>query len=276
MPNESALIAIDDKDKNIMSDKKFPAIFIGHGSPMNVINSNSFTRDLKLLGSKLPVPEAILVVSAHWLTHGTSVTGSPQPGQIYDFTGFPRELYDVKYTPPGSRKTAELAVWAIGENTVHIDEQRGIDHAAWAVLKHIFPDAKIPLLELSLDADRPPEYHFELGKKLNALSGQGILVVGSGNIVHNLHAVDFDDNAKPHKWAVEFDLFVKNALELRKFRDLIEYREQGYIADAAVPSNDHYLPMLYILGMIGREEKIEFFHESIQNASVSMRSFITV
>jgi 4,5-DOPA dioxygenase extradiol len=253
----------------------YPALFIGHGSPMNIMADNSFTRDMIKLRKKLPEPKAILVISAHWLTGGTHVTSGEHPEQIYDFYGFPHYLYKCKYKTPGSPEIAKFLVETVGNNIISPDANRGIDHAAWSFLKHIYPEQKIPVLELSLDIEKEPMYHFEFGKKLNNLRQNGILVIGSGNIIHNLSLINFNESAEPFGWAKEFDSFIKTALETRDFKTLINYDQIGNNVRKAIPFNDHYLPMLYILGMIGEDEKINFVHESIQNGSISMRSFIT-
>jgi 4,5-DOPA dioxygenase extradiol len=255
--------------------KKLPALFIGHGSPMNIIADNSFTRDIKILGEKLPHPDAILVVSAHWLTSGTYITSSVNPGQIYDFYGFPPELYKIKYKAPGSPEIAHLIIASVPGRIILEDKARGIDHAAWSVLKHMYPRQEIPVLELSLDIARDPLYHFELGRKMAGLREKNILVIGSGNIIHNLSMVDFDDNAIPFSWATSFDSSVKSLLETNDFEKLVHYKDLGLEARMAIPFNDHYLPMLYILGMTQENEKLNYVHESIQNGSISMRSFIT-
>jgi len=253
---------------------KFPAVFIGHGSPMNILADNPFTRDMINLRQLLPEPKAILVISAHWLTRGTYVTSGDHPAQIYDFFGFPHNLYNYKYKPRGSSEIADLIIETAGKNIIFADPERGIDHAAWAVLKHIFPEQTIPVLELSLDIEKEPLYHYELGKKLASLRQNGVLVIGSGNIIHNLSAIDFNDKAIPFGWAREFDMFVKNSIEKKQFNTLINYDKLGFLSRKAIPFNDHYLPMLYTLGMTGDNDEIRFVHESIQNGSISMRSFI--
>jgi 4,5-DOPA dioxygenase extradiol len=263
-------------NSNTMTPSSFPALFIGHGSPINILADNSFTRDMIKLREQLPVPNAILVVSAHWLTRGTHVTSGDHPEQIYDFFGFPHNLYKCKYHTPGSPEVAKMIAESVGNNIIYPDPNRGIDHAAWSVLKHIYPEQIIPVLELSLDIEKEPVYHFELGKKLAGLRENGILVIGSGNIIHNLSEIDFNDTASPFEWAKEFDSFVKTTLENKDFNTLINYNQIGDNARKAIPFNDHYLPMLYILGMTGENEKIHFVHESIQNGSISMRSFMTI
>lgn len=260
----------------IETAKRYPVLFIGHGSPMNIIADNPYTRDMIKLKEQLPDPEAILVVSAHWLTRGTHITACANPEQIYDFHGFPHELYKYKYKAPGSPEIAKIVAETVGNNIVNPDTNRGIDHAAWAVLKHIFPGQKIPVLELSLDIEKEPQYHFELGQKLAELRNKNILVIGSGNIIHNLKEIDFKDDAAPFGWASEFDSIIKNALVSRNFNSLINYNDLGVSVKRAIPFYDHYLPMLYILGMVTEIETIWFIHETIQNGSIAMRSFITL
>lgn len=256
--------------------KKHPVLFIGHGSPMNILAQNLFTHDMIRVRDQLLEPEAILVISAHWLTSGTHITAGAHPDQIYDFHGFPHDLYKYKYQAPGSPDIAKIVAETVGNNIIYADQSRGIDHAAWAVLKHIYPEQKIPVLELSLDVEKEPMYHFELGQKLAALRDKNILVIGSGNIIHNLSETDFRDAAPPFAWATEFDSVIKNALMKKDFNNLINYHNLGVLAKKAIPFYDHYLPMIYILGMVEEAETIWFIHETIQNGSVSMRSFITV
>ena len=256
-----------------MNSNRLPAFFIGHGSPMNVIRRNRYTEDLERTSSQLPLPQAIVVISAHWLTRGTLITAAENPEQIYDFYGFPPELYQIDYRAPGSPPTAELVVKTVGNNLIKMDQKRGIDHAAWAVLKFLYPRQNIPVLELSLDMEQDPSFHFELGKKLASLRSKGILLIGSGNIVHNLREMEYDEQVEPYDWAVEFDQFARDSIENKNFDGLIHYQNYGAPALRAIPTSEHYLPMLYTLGMMQEDERATFIHESIQNASVSMRSF---
>jgi 4,5-DOPA dioxygenase extradiol len=256
-----------------MSDCKAPVLFIGHGSPMNIIYKNDYTKSLKELGTSLPKPDAILVVSAHWLTEGTRVCSADVPEQIYDFYGFPDELYTIKYHPPGARAIAESITQELKSENIKADNTWGIDHASWAVLTHMYPKADIPVLEMSLDVRKDEREHYNLGKKLSYLRRKNILIIGSGNIVHNLRQIDFDENAKPFPWAIEFDKYIKDAL-LRKEHDrLLRYRELSSVSRLAVPTNDHYLPFLYSAALHEEDDNIEFVHESIQNGSMSMRCF---
>jgi 4,5-DOPA dioxygenase extradiol len=259
---------------NNMVGKRMPVLFIGHGSPMNAITSNSFTADMKKLAGNIPVPDAILVISAHWLTQGTRITSGKDPEQIYDFYGFPKELYSIKYQPKGSPEIASMISDLADGVPITPDDERGIDHAAWAVLLHIFPEGNVPVLELSLDMNAPPETHYKTGAALSSLRENGVLIIGSGNIVHNLLIMDYYEGVKPYDWAVEFDERIKNFLVEDNHSELIEYEKWGKISKYAVPTNEHYLPMLYSASLKQKDEKLEFFHESIQHGTISMRSFI--
>jgi 4,5-DOPA dioxygenase extradiol len=257
-----------------MPPQKMPVLFIGHGSPMNIIYKNEYTKSLQKLGISLPRPDAILVVSAHWLTKGTFICSTDKPKQIYDFYGFPDELYAVKYHPPGAHAIAESITQELKSDNIQLDAEWGIDHASWAVLVHMYPKADIPVFEMSLDVTKNEKEHYGLGKKLSYLRRKNILIMGSGNIVHNLRQIDFDNNANPFPWAIEFDEYIKDAL-LRKDHDrLLRYKELSPVSRFAVPTNDHYLPFLYSAALQEDDEQIEFIHESIQNASISMRCFI--
>jgi 4,5-DOPA dioxygenase extradiol len=256
-----------------MSIPKMPVLFIGHGSPMNAIQDNRYTADLRAMALELPLPKAILVVSAHWLTEGTWVTSGARPPQIYDFYGFPEELYQLIYSPAGSPECAARVCTLKGNGPIRPDERRGIDHAGWAVVKHLYPQADIPLLELSLDVRRTPAEHYRLGQSLLPLREEGILVIGSGNIVHNLRLVSFDEDAPIFPWAQEFDARVSQCLASGRHQELIEYASWGPIARQAVPTDEHYLPMLYAAALQQEGESLVFFHESLQNASISMRCF---
>lgn len=254
-----------------MKDHKQPAIFIGHGSPMNVILSNNYTDFLHAYGRdilKYP-PKAVVVVSAHWLTRGTFITASPEPEQIYDFWGFPPELYEIEYHAPGNTDLAQQIATAIGTKT---DASRGIDHAAWAVTHHLLPEAKIPILELSLNMTLSFQEHFELGKRLQPFRDENILFIGSGNLVHNLRDISFNENDAPYDWALDLDKWLKEKIENRDVQALIDILEIHPPSHRGIPTSDHYLPLLYILGLMNEDEEIVTLHESIQNASISMRS----
>ncbi len=260
--------------------KKMPVLFIGHGSPMNIILENDYTRSLVALGNRLPRPKAVLVVSAHWLTSGTFVTCMKKPKIIYDFYGFPEELYEMSYPSPGAPDEAEAVTGMVRKAAVACDRAWGLDHASWAVLRHMYPEADIPVFEMSLDYSfndwhpKPLQYHYDLATELAPLREQGVLIIGSGNIVHNLKLVDFKDmNANPYEWAEEFDAFVKDRLLRRDHRGLIDYQSNGKSSAFSVPTFDHYLPMIYAIALQGKDEQLTFVHEGFQNASVSMRCF---
>ena len=266
--------------KNITSEFKstgqMPVMFIGHGNPMNGISDNAFTRALGKMGQELPQkPLAILVISAHWLTKGTHVLTAPQPKTIHDFGGFPEALYAVQYPAPGAPELARETSRLVTSAAVAEDEHWGLDPGSWKVLKHMYPLADIPVYQLSIDYYQPPEYHFRLAAELKALRSKGVLIMGSGNIVHNLRQVVFSDNAQPFDWALSFDATVKHTLEQGAFSDLVNYHTLGREAQLSIPTNDHYLPMIYTLGLINKNEAIRFTYEEIQNGSISMRCFQT-
>jgi len=251
--------------------KRTPALFIGHGSPMNIVLENAFTESLVQLGREIPTPKAILVVSAHWQTQGTFVTAAKVPELIYDFYGFPQELYDSTYPCPGGKEQLE-ELSAVFENAgIGYDDKRGLDHAAWAVLKHMYPNADIPTMEMSLDYGKSPQEHYDLAKKLAPLREQGVLIIGSGNIVHNLRIIDWNMDATPYQWAINFDAVVKKCIVEETHEPLITYEKLGQDAAMSIPTNEHYLPLLYTLGLQERDEQVNFSYEGFQNASVSMR-----
>jgi len=252
---------------------KMPALFLGHGSPMNIIDRNSFTEVLSGYQSRLPRPSAIMVVSAHWSTKGTFVTYNEHPKTIYDFYGFPDELYQLEYPCPGAPVFAELVRDTVKSVEIGLATDWGLDHASWSVLRHLYPDAEIPVFEMSLDYTKPLPFHYNLARELSPLREQGVMIIGSGNIVHNLRMTDFDDiNAQPYDWAIDFDQAVKNCLTDHRHQELIGYDTLPG-AQQAVPTNEHYLPMLYTIGLQGKDEPVEFIYKSFQNASMSMRCF---
>jgi 4,5-DOPA dioxygenase extradiol len=253
---------------------RMPVVFIGHGSPMNAIEDNSFTQTLAKIGQRWERPKAILVVSAHWLTRGsTSVANSPNPATIYDFGGFPQALYEVKYPAPGSPDFAKQVVDNIKSIQVHEDHEMGFDHGAWTILKHIYPNADIPVFQMSIDYNKPPEWHYALAAEMKALRQKGVLILGSGNIVHNLRMATFHDFSQQYDWAIEFDEVVKQRLLAGDHQALVNYQQFGRPAQLSVPTNDHYLPMLYTLGLLDKNEPINFTYEEVLGGSISMRCF---
>lgn len=252
-----------------------PAMFIGHGSPMNIIRDNAFTRSLADLGTQTPVPPAVLVISAHWLTPGeTRVAVNPAPRTIYDFGGFPESLYKVDYPAPGSPDYARAAAAQVHSVKVHEDHEMGLDHGAWSILRHIWPKADVPVFQLSIDYAKPAAFHYALGQELQALRQRGLMILGSGNIVHNLRMLDWQHEEGPaFDWAAEFDTWARSRLLDGDHAALIDYQRQGKEARLAIPTTDHYLPMLYTLGTQAKDEQVRFTHESFQHGSISMRCF---
>lgn len=255
-----------------MADK-MPVLFVGHGSPMNIIADNDYTKSLTNLKRIIPRPKAIVVVSAHWLTEGTHVTSNDRPRTIHDFYGFPPALYQVKYPCPGAPEYARQIGDIIGKTKVVCDQDWGLDHAAWAVLTWMYPDADIPVVEISLDIRKPARYHYDLAKELAPLRNQSVLIIGSGNIVHNLHLVQAEENAEPYDWAITADEEIKQLLQSKNHTALINYDGLAH-TKLAIPTNEHYLPMLYTLALQEETDQLRFIHEGIQNASVSMRCFL--
>ena len=253
---------------------KSTVIFAGHGNPMNAITENKFRDCWKSIGKNLIKPDAILCISAHWLTTGTFVTMNDKPRTIHDFYGFPKELFDQQYPAPGSMDSAKSVIENIKSVDVKADYEWGLDHGTWSVLMNMFPSADIPVFQLSLDFNKPPKFHFELGKQLSFLRNKGVLIIGSGNIVHNLRMVRWNENAETYDWAVEFDDFVKKSIEEDTPDKLIEYEKHSKSALLAHPTNDHYLPLLYILGLRDSGDDFYFFNDSFELGSMSMRSVV--
>lgn len=251
-----------------------PVLFIGHGSPMNALEQNAFTRMLEGLAKKIQKPRAILMISAHWMTEGTWVLGVDKPKTIHDFYGFPQALFDIQYPAAGSPEIAKLVQSAIVDPHINIDnEMWGLDHGTWSVLRHMYPKADVPVLQLSLYMARPPEYHFRIGQQLAKLREQGVLIIGSGNLVHNLRRIVWETYAKPHDWAVEFDAWLKIKIENRDFMALVQDYHSTEAGKLSIPTMDHFLPVHYILGAAESSDELRFEFEEIHNASISMRAF---
>lgn len=246
---------------------RMPALFIGHGSPLNAIENGEFSRAWAALGQSLPRPKAILCISAHWQTEGTRITAMPRPRTIYDFYGFPQALYAFEYSAPGSPALAARIRAAMP--SIQLDRDWGLDHGSWSILCHMLPQADIPVLQLSLDRHKSPEQHYQLGKALRWLREEGVLIVGSGNIVHNLQAVLWRDSA--HQWAVAFAERIRQLIANRDHRALIGYRE---LRDAAlaIPTDEHFLPLLYLLGLQGDDEAATFLTDKTTLGAISMLS----
>lgn len=254
------------------SEHLMPALFIGHGNPMNAIENNEYSRSWAELGKRLPTPKAILTISAHWLTRDTRVTSMEHPKTIHDFGGFPKQLFDQQYPAPGSPDFAELTRKLITKTTVLADYEWGLDHGTWSFLLPMYPKADIPVYQLSLDYYKPMQYHYELARELGELRKKGVLIIGSGNIVHNLGLMNF--SGKTYDWATEFDEIIKTFLLDQNHRGIVEYDKAGIAARMSVPTPDHYLPLIYTVALQQKNEPISFFNEKTEMGSVSMRSFV--
>ena len=257
------------------STELMPVLFVGHGSPMNAIQDNEFSRSWKEIGKSLPKPRAILVISAHWETRGTFVTAMEKPQTIHDFGGFPQELFNVQYPAPGSPQLARETKSTIVKTDVGLDDKWGLDHGAWSILKHLYPKADVPVVQLSLDYMQKPQYHYDLAKELAALRRKGILILGSGNIVHNLRMVAWDKINEPEfgfDWAIEANSKIKSLIEAGDHTSLINYSSLSKAVNLAVPSPDHYLPLLYTLALQEKNEKLSFFNDKAVMGSLTMTS----
>lgn len=249
-----------------------PVLFIGHGSPMNAIEHNGFTETLHELSVRLPRPKAVCVVSAHWVTDGTRVLTSAHPRTIHDFYGFPKALYDVKYPAPGA---PEEAAKVASDPEIVPDQEWGLDHGSWSVLRHMYPRADVPAFQLSLDARRGFKEHLELGREIQSLRERGVLILGSGNIVHNLRRIDWDDPHGAYDWAVEFDARVKAAVDAHDAIALAEPQKWGEsLLSAAHPTVEHYLPLLYCIGSTDEKDSVSYPYEGFDFGSISMRAVL--
>ena len=250
---------------------RMPVVFIGHGNPMHALNDNAYTRALTRLGGELEEPQAILCISAHWMTEGTWATHMPEPKTIHDFYGFPRALFEVQYPAPGSPKLAELVQQTVGATGIHLDDEMwGLDHGTWAVLRHMYPRANVPVVQLSVYIEQPGAYHLDLGRRIAPLREQGILILGSGNVVHNLPKMDWSDRAEPFDWALEFDEFVKRRTEDGDVARLAEDPRRMPGGELSVPTPDHWYPYLYALGAAAGD-RLRWEYEGLENSSISMR-----
>lgn len=273
LPLAAAAMKLSDFSKitdGLEASEKMPALFIGHGNPMNAIEDNQFSRSWKKLGDNLPKPKAILCISAHWLTRGTSVTMAARPQTIHDFGGFPDKLFAAQYPAQGSPAFAEETIKAVNLTKIEQDHEWGLDHGTWSVLLPMYPKADIPVFQLSIDYTKPPQYHYDLAKQLSSLRKKGVLIIGSGNIVHNLGRINWQGGA--YDWALEFDQLSKDLISTRQHQKLINYKDLGQAAMLSIPTNDHYLPLLYVLAMQEKKEEAAFFNENVDMGSISMRS----
>lgn len=252
-----------------------PVLFVGHGSPMNGIQDNEFSRRWKTMAQEIPTPVAVLVVSAHWFTKGTKITAMDFPKTIHDFGGFPKALFDVQYPAPGHPALAKETVSLLHSAQVELDHDWGLDHGTWTVVRHMYPEANIPVLQLSIDYTKAPQYHYELASELYALRRKGVLIIGSGNMVHNLRMVAWDKMDVPnygYDWAVALNDTFKNLISDGDFKPLIHYNSLGPDARLAIPTPEHYLPLLYNLGLKGRNDAVSFFNDRAVAGSLTMTS----
>ena len=270
--------SINDLDKIVSSfstTEKMPVLFLGHGSPMNAIEENQFVTGFRNLAQNLPKPNAILCVSAHWFTKGSKVTAMEMPKTIHDFGGFPKELFEVQYPAHGSPELATITQELLLPTVVELDLHWGLDHGAWSVIKHLYPKADIPVIQLSIDYSKPAEYHFQLAQQLSRLREKGILIIGSGNIIHNLRLVDFYNFEKDdygYDWAIEARARINSLLLDGNFQPLLEYEKQSQAFQLAIPTPEHFLPLIYTLGLKDKSEEIQLFNDKLVAGSLSMTS----
>ena len=250
-----------------------PAIFFGHGNPLNALMENGYTRGWAAIGESIPRPRAVVCVSAHWYLPGTAVTAMKSPRTIHDFGGFPRELYEVEYPAPGDPELARRVESLLAPTRVEPDERWGLDHGAWSVLCHVFPEADVPVIQLSIDETAAPEFHYELARRLAPLREEGVLIAGSGNLVHNLHAYAWGRHVvEPLDWAVRFEEQARELMLAGNHEPLINYEALGRDALLAAPTPDHYLPLLYVLAQQREDEAVSFPVEGFDGGSISMLS----
>ena len=269
---DSTLKNISDK---FLNTEKMPVLFLGHGSPMNAIEENEFVTGFRNIGKTIPKPDAILCISAHWETRGTMVTAMQNPRTIHDFGGFPEELYEVQYPAPGNPALAQQIKQSVQITDIALDHKWGLDHGAWSVIKHMYPEADVPVLQLSLDHYKEPKYHYELAKELAWLRTKGVLIIGSGNMVHNLRLIAWNkmnaDNYS-YDWAAEASSKMKKFILSGDFSSLINYESQGRSFELAVPTPEHYLPLLYALSLKDEKEEITLFNDKAVAGSLTMTS----
>ena len=279
LPAAAAIMKLKDlKQMTAPLDRtaKMPVLFLGHGSPMNAIEENDFVAGFRKVGREVPRPSAVLCISAHWETRGTFVTAMEQPRTIHDFGGFPQALFDVQYPAPGSPELAREAQALVKKTQVELDDRHwGLDHGAWSVIKHLYPDADVPVIQMSLDQTKPAQYHYELARELAALREKGVLIVGSGNMVHNLRRVAWDrlnDVDFGFDWAIEASAKMKSHILAGDHQPLIQFRAQGKAFDLAIPTPEHYLPLLYVLALQDKGEEAALFNDRAVAGALTMTS----
>ena len=256
-----------------VQEELMPVLFIGHGSPMNGIEDNEFSSTWAAMGRTMPIPKAVLVVSAHWFTRGTAITAMDFPQTIHDFGGFPQALFDTQYPVPGSPQLAAETAALIQSTDVLLDHDWGLDHGAWTVLKHMFPAANIPVLQLSMDYTKDPIAHYELAAELYQLRKKGVLIMGSGNMVHNLGMISWDMiDGGGYDWALEINDKFKSLIMNNDHKPLMDYRNLGSAAKLAIPTPEHYLPLLYTLGLKNDREEVSLFNDKAIGGSLTMTS----
>ncbi|MDX6383970.1 MAG: dioxygenase extradiol [Blastocatellia bacterium] len=253
--------------------QSMPAIFFGHGNPMNALARNAYTEGWAAIGASLPPPKAVLCVSAHWYLPGTAVTAMRLPRTLHDFGGFPPELFEVQYPAPGSPELAERIRDLLAPSSIELHQSWGLDHGTWSVLCHVFPEANIPVVQLSIDETQPPGFHYELGSRLAPLRDEGVLIIGSGNLVHNLHAYAWGRHqVEPFEWAVRFETRARELLLKGDHAPLVDYESLGRDAILSAPTPEHFLPLLYIMGLRRKDEQVSFPVEGFDGGSISMLS----
>ncbi len=257
------------------SSPQMPVLFVGHGNPLNSVTDNPYTRGWAGLGQTLTEPKAILAISAHWYVQSTSVTVTHPQRTIHDFYGFPQELFQIEYRAPGSPELAEQVVDLLGPDRVRLDPDWGLDHGTWSVLRHIYPQAQVPVIQLSLDLRKTPEEHYLSAQRLRKLRTEGVLIVGTGNIVHNLSAYDWKNPAvAPPAWATAFEEWNRDRLLAGETEDLIDYLETGNMAVLSAPTPEHYLPLLYLAGLQEQTDEVSFPVEGFDGGTMSMLSVL--
>lgn len=269
------LTALGRASENFPDTEKMPVLFLGHGSPMNAIEENEFVSGFRKIAQSIPTPKAILCISAHWETKGTKVTAMDMPPTIHDFGGFPKELFEVQYPAPGSPELARITQSMVQSTPVALDDKWGLDHGAWSVIKHLYPNADIPVIQMSIDYTASPQQHYEIGQQIAALRRKGILIIGSGNMVHNLRAVDWQNfhlDNHGYDWAFEASDKMKQFILEGNHKALIEFRKQGKAFDLAIPTPEHYLPLVYIMALQQKGEQVSLFNDKAVAGSLTMTS----
>jgi 4,5-DOPA dioxygenase extradiol len=273
--NTMSLQALYNQAQKLKNTEKMPVLFVGHGSPMNAIEENEFVTGFRKMAESLPMPNAIICISAHWETPGTHITAMKNPRTIHDFVGFPRELYEIQYPASGSPNIAELTKETIRDFTIEFDHTWGLDHGCWSVIRHLYPKANVPVLQLSLDTLKKANQHYQLGKSLSSLREKGILIVGSGNMVHNLTKIAWDKlyaNDYAYDWNQEASSKMKAWILDGEHAPLVDYQKQGIAFQLAIPTPEHYLPLLYTLGLQQNKDEIVVFNDKAVAGSLTMTS----